>query len=159
MNLEDISVVMKLCDDNVLKLHENLRSYQRDVRRVKKLMTKRWANVERLDRGIMALHDQLVGSLSEVNAYIIKLNLHIELNRPLDRFTEEERSEDSLDELCSPNNASSRAIKVDAQLPQVVGRHQIAAVLIDHRVTQCRKIALVKNINHYLWNIYKSQSI
>ncbi|XP_050743143.1 uncharacterized protein LOC108022663 [Drosophila biarmipes] len=110
MNLEDISVVMKLCDDNVQKLQGNLQSYQRDVRRIKNMMTKRWEQMDRLDKSLIAQHDQLVGSLTEVNAYIIKLNLHIELNRPSGQFGEEERSEDSLDEPYSPNN-SSMAVK------------------------------------------------
>ncbi|XP_017010326.2 tudor domain-containing protein krimp [Drosophila takahashii] len=111
MDLEDISVVMKLCDDNVHKLQENLRSYQRDVRRVRNVITERWANVNRLDRRIIALHDQLVGSLSEVNAYIIKLNLQIELNRPSGRSRENEKSGESLDELDISDISAVKAIE------------------------------------------------
>ncbi|KAH8348512.1 hypothetical protein KR084_008167, partial [Drosophila pseudotakahashii] len=111
MDLEDISVVMKLCDDNVHKLQENLRSYQRDVRRVRNVITERWVNVNRLDRRIIALHDKLVGSLSEVNAYIIKLNLHIELNRPSGQSRENEMSGDSLDELDLSDISAIKAIE------------------------------------------------
>ncbi|XP_017124342.1 uncharacterized protein LOC108144188 [Drosophila elegans] len=107
MNLEDISVMMKLCNDNVHKLQENLRSYQSDVNRVRTILTERWANVDRQDRRLIALHDQLVGSLSEVNAYVIQLNLHIELNRPAGRLRSEEKREDSFD---SPNRLIKKAI-------------------------------------------------
>ncbi|KAH8290887.1 hypothetical protein KR054_006809, partial [Drosophila jambulina] len=82
MDLEDITAVMKLCDDNVHKLQDSLQSYQREVDHVRQVLAERWVNVEKVDGRLIALHDQLLSSLSEVNAYVIKMNLHIKLNRP-----------------------------------------------------------------------------
>ncbi|KAH8252359.1 hypothetical protein KR038_009508, partial [Drosophila bunnanda] len=82
MDLEDVTTVMKLCDDNVQKLQDSLSSYQREVDQVRQLLAERWMNVEKVDGRLIALHDQLLSSLSEVNAYVIKMNLHIKLNRP-----------------------------------------------------------------------------
>ncbi|KAH8252800.1 hypothetical protein KR032_001917, partial [Drosophila birchii] len=82
MVLEDVTAVMKLCGDNVQKLQDNLTSYQREVDHVRQVLAERWVNVEKVDGRLIALHDQLLSSLSEVNAYVIKMNLHIKLNRP-----------------------------------------------------------------------------
>ncbi|XP_017049696.1 uncharacterized protein LOC108093866 [Drosophila ficusphila] len=107
MNLEDIAVVMKLFDNNVDKLLEKLYSYQRDVKCLSKLLSEKWVNGERLDRHLVALHDYLVGSLSEVNTYLIKLNLHIELNRPDGRLRKEGYTGDSFDGSNSINHSNS----------------------------------------------------
>ncbi|KAH8362366.1 hypothetical protein KR200_012130, partial [Drosophila serrata] len=82
MDLHDITAVMKLCDDNLQKLQDSISSYQREVDQVRQVLAERWMNVEREDGRLIALHDQLLSSLSEVNAYVIKMNLHIKLNRP-----------------------------------------------------------------------------
>ncbi|XP_016986009.1 uncharacterized protein LOC108049365 [Drosophila rhopaloa] len=122
--MEDISVVTKLCDDNVHKLQENLRSFQREVSRVRKVLTERWVNVDRRDRRLIALHDRLVRSLSDVNACVIQLNLNIELNRPDGRFTADDKSDDSFDDLYPSNRLIQKAIeglgfnKPDEQPPE-----------------------------------------
>ncbi|KAH8336748.1 hypothetical protein KR059_002131, partial [Drosophila kikkawai] len=82
MDLEDLTAVMKLCDDNVHKLQDSLTSYQREVDHVRQVLAERWANVEKVDGRLISLHDHLLSSLSEVNAYVIKMNLYIKLNRP-----------------------------------------------------------------------------
>lgn len=82
MDLEDILTMKSLCDQNIKKLQNNLLSYQRDVEQVRKFLTERWENVERVDGRLITLHDRLLTSLSDVNAYAVKLSLQIKLNRP-----------------------------------------------------------------------------
>ncbi|XP_039483265.1 uncharacterized protein LOC120446394 [Drosophila santomea] len=97
MNLEGISMVIKLFEDNVHKLQGNLRSYQTQVQQIQTELTKRWTHADRLDRSLIPLHDHLVGSLSEVNAHVMKLNLQLQLNRQFAQLREDENSVESID--------------------------------------------------------------
>ncbi|XP_017093354.2 tudor domain-containing protein krimp [Drosophila bipectinata] len=82
MDLDGILSLKSLCDKNINKLLDNLVSYQREVEQVRKFLMERWENVERVDGRLVALHDRLLTSLSDVNAHAVKLNLQIKLNRP-----------------------------------------------------------------------------
>ncbi|EDV35818.2 uncharacterized protein Dana_GF12657 [Drosophila ananassae] len=82
MELDDILAIKSLCDQNINKLQNNLLSYQREVEQVRKFLTERWEKVERVDGRLITLHDRLLTSLSDVNAYAVKLSLQIKLNRP-----------------------------------------------------------------------------
>ncbi|EDV55792.2 uncharacterized protein Dere_GG22288 [Drosophila erecta] len=97
MNLEDISVVIKLFEDNAHKLKVNLHSYQTQVQQIGAELTRRWTHADRLDRSLISLHDHLVGSLSEVNAHVMKLNLQLFLNRQSVKLGEDENPVKSID--------------------------------------------------------------
>ncbi|XP_043643466.1 uncharacterized protein LOC122613381 [Drosophila teissieri] len=97
MNLEGISMVIKLFEDNVHNLQGNLRSYLTQVKLIQTELTKRWTHADRMDRSLIPLHDHLVGSLSEVNAHVMKLNLQLQLNRQSAQLTEDETSVRSID--------------------------------------------------------------
>lgn len=81
MDLEDLTAVLNLFDRNVEKAQQNLIAYKHDVDTVRQSLMESWSHVARADGRIISVHDGLLSSVSEVNEYIIKLNLHINMNR------------------------------------------------------------------------------
>ncbi|KAH8319688.1 hypothetical protein KR074_003869 [Drosophila pseudoananassae] len=111
MDLEGVLTMKSLCDKNINKLQDNLVSYQREVEQVRKFLMERWENVERVDGRLVALHDRLLTSLSDLNAHAIKLSLQIKLNR-LGKLKDEENHHIlSTKEAASDNTPSRSAIE------------------------------------------------
>ncbi|KAH8401112.1 hypothetical protein KR009_003120 [Drosophila setifemur] len=111
MNLDDILAMKKYCDDSVQKLQQNLNSYQLEVEQVNEVLRERWSNVQRVDGRLIALHNQLLSSLSDVNANVIKLNLHIKLNRPAGLLREGDKSEELPPSIDCGKPSKNKAIK------------------------------------------------
>lgn len=86
MELSDLSAVVSLFDRNVQKLETNLTAYQQEVHAVRRSLFDNWSHVGCADSRIIPIHDGLLSSVSEINENIIKLNLHINLNRALTIF-------------------------------------------------------------------------
>ncbi|KAL7738574.1 hypothetical protein ACLKA6_006874 [Drosophila palustris] len=81
MDLEDLTAVLSLFDRNVKKVQQNLIDYKHDVDAVRQSLVESWAHVARADGRIISVHDGLLSSVNDVNEHVIKLNLHINLNR------------------------------------------------------------------------------
>lgn len=86
LDLSDLSAVLSLFDRNVQKLETNLTAYQQEVHAVRRSLFDNWSHVGFADSRIIPIHDGLLSSVSEINENIIKLNLHINLNRALSIF-------------------------------------------------------------------------
>ncbi|XP_033154552.1 uncharacterized protein LOC117137287 [Drosophila mauritiana] len=112
MNLEDISMIMKLFDSNMHKLQGNLRSYQTEVHQIHTELTEKLSHSDPLDRSLIPLHDHLVASLSEVNAHVMKLNLQLHINRQSARLGDHECSEKSID---NPDSKIRSGLQADCQ--------------------------------------------
>ncbi|XP_030554145.1 uncharacterized protein LOC115757851 [Drosophila novamexicana] len=80
MEIDDLSAILSLFEHNVNKLRTNLSAYQVEVDAVRQTLQESWSHVGRADGRIISVHDALLGSVNEVNEYIIKLNLRIKLN-------------------------------------------------------------------------------
>ncbi|XP_064549009.1 uncharacterized protein krimp isoform X2 [Drosophila montana] len=80
MEIDDLSAILSLFERNVNKLRTNLSAYQVEVDAVRQSLLESWSHVGRADGRIISVHDALLGSVNEVNEYIIKLNLRIKLN-------------------------------------------------------------------------------
>ncbi|KAM8713833.1 hypothetical protein ACLKA7_014060 [Drosophila subpalustris] len=81
MDLEDLTAVLSLFDRNVKKVQQNLIDYKHDVDAVRQSLVESWTHVARADGRIISVHDGLLSSVNDVNEHVIKLNLHINLNR------------------------------------------------------------------------------
>lgn len=86
LDLSDLSAVLSLFDRNVQKLEKNLSAYQQEVNAVRRSLFDNWSHVGCADSRIIPIHDGLLSSVSGINENIIKLNLHINLNRALSIF-------------------------------------------------------------------------
>lgn len=86
LDLSDLSAVLSLFDRNVQKLETNLSAYQQAVNAVRRSLFDNWSHVGCADSRIIPIHDGLLSSVSGINENIIKLNLHINLNRALSIF-------------------------------------------------------------------------
>lgn len=86
LDLGDLSAILSLFDRNVHKLQANLSAYQQEVNAVRRSLFDKWSHVDRADSRIILVHDALLSSISKINEKIIKLNLHINLNRALSIF-------------------------------------------------------------------------
>lgn len=86
LDLSDLSAVLSLFDRNVQKLETNLSAYQQEVNAVRRSLFDNWSHVGCADSRIIPIHDGLLSSVSGINENIIKLNLHINLNRALSIF-------------------------------------------------------------------------
>ncbi|XP_068146778.1 uncharacterized protein krimp [Drosophila tropicalis] len=81
MELSDLAGMVKLCHRNVHKLQAKLLSFEHEVDAVCQALNKKWVKVDRVDGRLISVHDHLLSSLSDVNEHVIKLILHINLNR------------------------------------------------------------------------------
>ncbi|XP_002061587.2 uncharacterized protein LOC6638210 [Drosophila willistoni] len=81
MELSDLAGMVKLCHRNVHKLQAKLLSYEHEVDAVSQALKEKWIEVDRVDGRLISVHDHLLSSLSDVNEHVIKLILHINLNR------------------------------------------------------------------------------
>ncbi|XP_017835513.1 uncharacterized protein LOC108594887 [Drosophila busckii] len=99
MDLEDITEVLLLFERNLSKLQNNISGYKRKVDAMRQTLEQNWPHVGRSDRRILTLYDSLLGSVSEVNEYVMKLNLHIKLNQSTIDF--EHTAEHENQDLCS----------------------------------------------------------
>lgn len=111
MNLEDISMIMKLFDSNMHKLQGNLRSYQTEMHQIHKELTEKLSHADLLYRSLIPLHDHLVASLSEVNAHVMKLNVQLHINRQSVRLGDYEYYEKSIDNPYSSIRSGLQAIE------------------------------------------------
>lgn len=90
MDMDDLSSILALFERNVNKLQSNLTAYQVEVDTVRRTLEQSWSHVDRSDGRIISLHDGLLSSVNAVNEYMIKLNLHINLNRSIDILKNED---------------------------------------------------------------------
>lgn len=94
LDLGDLSAILSLFDRNVHKLQANLSAYQQEVTAVRRSLFDNLSHVRRADSRIILIHDGLLSSVSKINENIIKLNLHINLNRALSIFKNSEEKEE-----------------------------------------------------------------
>ncbi|TDG51083.1 hypothetical protein AWZ03_002446 [Drosophila navojoa] len=83
MDMDGLLSILSLFERNVIKLQQNLNTYQVEVNAVRRTLEDSWSHVGRADGRIIAVHDGLLSSVNAVNEHIIKLNLHIDLNRAI----------------------------------------------------------------------------
>uniref|UniRef100_A0ABM1PBW4 Uncharacterized protein LOC108614985 n=1 Tax=Drosophila arizonae TaxID=7263 RepID=A0ABM1PBW4_DROAR len=83
MDMDGLFSILSLFERNLIKLQTNLTAYQMEVNAVRRTLEDSWSHVGRADGRIIAVHDGLLSSVNAVNEHIIKLNLHIDLNRAI----------------------------------------------------------------------------
>ncbi|EDW00751.1 uncharacterized protein LOC6561069 [Drosophila grimshawi] len=78
--MEDLTEILTLFGRNVNKLRINLSAYEVDVNNRLQTLAENWSHVARGEWRLSSAYDALISSVSQVNEYVIKLNLHINLN-------------------------------------------------------------------------------